>query len=331
MKLPVTFGFLTTCILFNLVIFSSECQAQQLPLFTQYREVQGLINPASISHDYFLEKYNANLGITYRNQWTDINGHPVTAAIKADYIVVPANSSFSLLTGAYYLSDRAGLTNRQSAYVRLGSIYSQNPSESGFGLGINIGQVWNSFNFGEVKLTDPQDINIDKVSNFNYLDLGIGTYYYKKLKSGPLKNDQFYVGVSVPQIFNQDYVIKNGTNEFVVKRVPHIYAHAGYYKTMSETMYIAGSFWYRYVHGGGSIADVNARIYLFDKLWFGAGASTAGTLHVEAGTILGKYFNFNDKFNLKIGYASDFNLGYLAKNLGLSHELNLILFLDTVN
>ena len=28
----------------------------------------------------------------------------------------------------------------------------------------------------------------------------------------------------------------------MVKRVPHIYAHAGYYKTMSETMYIAGSF-----------------------------------------------------------------------------------------
>ncbi|MBK7740221.1 MAG: hypothetical protein IPI42_06565, partial [Saprospiraceae bacterium] len=86
-------------------------------------------------------------------QWTDINGHLVTAAIKADYIVVPANSSFSLLTGAYYPSqcDPAGWTNRQSAASIWLYLFAKTPSESGFGLGICIGYVWNSFILREVK------------------------------------------------------------------------------------------------------------------------------------------------------------------------------------
>lgn len=318
-------------ILFVLIGYSIQLGAQQLPLFTQYREVQGLINPASINHDYFLEQYNANVGLTYRSQWTDINGHPVTMAVKADYVVVPRNSFFNLLTGVYYLSDKSGLTNRQSAYARLGAVYSRNPSEKGISLGLNIGEVWHSFNFGEVRLTDPNDISIDKISRDNYLDLGMGAYYYQKLKAGVFENDQFYIGVSVPQLFNQDYRLENGNHEFTVKRVPHVYAHAGYYKTMSETMYIAGSIWYRYVKGGGSILDFNGRVYLFDKLWAGLGISTGGTLHIEAGTILGKYLHFLDKYNLKVGYASDINVGKLYHNLGLSHELNLILLFDTVN
>jgi len=311
-------------------IIAEQLKAQQLPLFTQYREVQGLINPASVNHDYFLEHYNVSAGVTYRSQWTDINGHPVTSSARVEYIVVPEKTTFSLLTGGYYLSDKSGLTNRQSAYVRLGTIYSQNPATSGIGIGMNLGRVWSSFNFGGVQLTDPFDISIDGVDRTKYIDVGVGAYYYNTIRQGTLKGDQFYAGVSVPQMLNQEHKLTSGDSIFVIRRLPHIYAHAGYYKSLSKTMYLAGSLWYKYVKGGNSVIDFNARMYLFDKLWAGAGLSTAGTIHIECGTILGKYFNLNN-CDLKIGYAADLNTGELAQKLGLSHEINLVFFLDTVN
>ncbi|MFZ1228444.1 MAG: PorP/SprF family type IX secretion system membrane protein [Saprospiraceae bacterium] len=317
-------------IIMLIMIGSQSIFAQQLPLFTQYREVQGLINPASVNHDYFLEHYNVSAGATYRSQWNDIAGHPVTSAVRAEYIIVPEKTTFSLLTGAYYLSDKAGLTNKQSAYLRLGTIYSQNPANSGIGIGMNLGMVWNSFNFGGVKLSDPFDISIDGVDRTSYVDVGVGAYYYKTIRQGALKGDQIYAGISVPQIMNQSYVVKNGEQSFTIKRIPHIYAHAGYYKTLSEKMYLSGSLWYKYAKGSKSVIDFNARMYMFDKLWVGAGISTIGMIHIEAGTILGKYFNFNN-FNMKIGYAADLNTGELAQNLGISHEINFVFFFDTEN
>ncbi|MDQ3015999.1 MAG: type IX secretion system membrane protein PorP/SprF, partial [Bacteroidota bacterium] len=68
-----------------LVVVYNEMKAQQLPLFTQYREFQGIINPASISHDYlFWEGYTTSFGISYRNQWSKIKGGPVTSTIRAE-------------------------------------------------------------------------------------------------------------------------------------------------------------------------------------------------------------------------------------------------------
>jgi len=44
-------------------------QAQQLPIFTQYRENHGYINPASISSDYMTYYHNLYFGAPYRLQW----------------------------------------------------------------------------------------------------------------------------------------------------------------------------------------------------------------------------------------------------------------------
>lgn len=311
-------------------IFQSTGWSQQLPLFTQYREVQGLINPASVNHDYFLEHYNISAGITYRSQWNDIAGHPKTTAARLEYVVVPKRGNFHLLTGGYYLQDKTGLTNRQSAYLRLGAIYSRDPSESGIGLGFNAGMVWSTFDFTGVKLTDPNDLVLDQPFNYSDPDIGIGVYYYQRIHAGALASDQFYVGLSVPQFLNQYYEIKNNEQIFKLYKTPHFYGHAGYYKTLSETMYLSGSLWYKYAKGSTSVVDFNARMYMFDKLWVGAGISSIGMVHMEVGTILGKYFDFNN-FNFKVGYAADFNIGELANNLGLTHEVNLVFYFDTEN
>ena len=60
--LPVIFVSLIACTL----------QAQQLPLFSQYREYQGLINPGSVTNDYLTIGHTKAVGLSHRRQWKDI-------------------------------------------------------------------------------------------------------------------------------------------------------------------------------------------------------------------------------------------------------------------
>ena len=57
------------CPLVCALLFCSTLVAQQLPLFAQYRNASGLINPASINAEYFLYEYDLNFNASYRSQW----------------------------------------------------------------------------------------------------------------------------------------------------------------------------------------------------------------------------------------------------------------------
>ena len=84
-------------LLFVLVCFLlsySQVSAQELPLFTQYREFQSFLNPAAVPFDNLAQPYQAlrTVGVSYRNQWVGFNGGPVTFTARYEHISENLNS-----------------------------------------------------------------------------------------------------------------------------------------------------------------------------------------------------------------------------------------------
>jgi len=60
--------------------------AQQLPLFTQYRENIGIINPAAFNQDFLIYENNLSFGASYRRQWVGLESGPQTQTIRGEYL-----------------------------------------------------------------------------------------------------------------------------------------------------------------------------------------------------------------------------------------------------
>ncbi|MEM6771144.1 MAG: type IX secretion system membrane protein PorP/SprF, partial [Bacteroidota bacterium] len=72
---------------FLLVLMSAgSLSAQQLSLFTQYREAATMINPAAMESDWLTFGYNMSFGANYRKQWVGQENSPETQSIRFSYI-----------------------------------------------------------------------------------------------------------------------------------------------------------------------------------------------------------------------------------------------------
>ncbi len=94
-------------------------QAQQLPIFTQYREYQSFINPAAVSSDYFTYEYNLSFGASYRRQWLDFNDSPRNLFVRGEY-VGKTQGKAHLIAGGYFLRDDTHPISFNGAYGRVG-------------------------------------------------------------------------------------------------------------------------------------------------------------------------------------------------------------------
>lgn len=79
-----------------------EVSAQQLPYYTQFRNFQSIINPGSVSSDFFLYEYNVSIAANYRAQWISQAETPRTAFLSGEYIS-DWGGAFKLMGGAMIL------------------------------------------------------------------------------------------------------------------------------------------------------------------------------------------------------------------------------------
>ena len=106
--------------------------AQQLPLFTEYREMQGVINPAAISRDFILSKHNVLIGTSYRRQWIDVPEAPATLMLNGEWLKDMGGSH--LISGLYVMDDKLGKESTLGIYNRLGVLLSSDPTQYGFAM-----------------------------------------------------------------------------------------------------------------------------------------------------------------------------------------------------
>ena len=307
-------------ILFILTYCSQVGFSQQLPLFTQYRENAGLINPASISTSYLVNENNLSFGASYRRQWVGFANAPQTETIRGEYFY-DKSGGFGLLSGGYIVNDQTGPTGFTGAYGRIAGVITDDPTYWGISVGLNLGVVQYRVDVSELRLREQNDIlTMDDQSKI-FPDAGVGVYYHQTLQGGFLDDDKFYAGLSIPQVIGLNLNFKDDTGDFNIKRVQHFYGLLGLIKHFNDSNFIETSMWLKYAPNSPFNADFNIRYQMQNRFWLGTGMSTAGTFHLEAGLISGENTLYGNKF--MIGYGFDYSFNTFGPFTGSTHELNV--------
>lgn len=307
-----------------LLCLSSVAQAQQLSLFTQYRENATLINPAAMENDFLAWGQNLTFGANYRSQWSDIANGPRTQSVRASYIH-DESSGASLMGGGYLLSDQTGPTGFTGLYGRLGVVISGDPEYSGLAVALSAGIVQYRIDADEIKLRDQDDVLGNSNQTELFPDVGVGLYFYNML-GGALDGDMFYAGFSVPQVAGLDLTFQEENGDYSIQRLRHFYGMAGLYKFFRNDGFLHPSVWIKYVEGAPINADFNLMYQTPAALWVGTGISTAGNFHFEAGFNLGENVGLYN--NIRIGYGYDYSFSTFGPAVGNTHELQVSFSFD---
>jgi type IX secretion system PorP/SprF family membrane protein len=318
--------FITLC-----TALSFEAGAQQLPYQTQFRQLYAYINPASVNSDYFLYEYNASVNASYRLQWANQPQTPRTFHLSGDYIHHKSrrnSKGFNLAGGAMLLRDQVGPMSTTGGHIRLASLFSKDPYFGAFSVGLSLGLtqyrllhqriVWQTLNDKQIPL---DDVSTAKP------EVGLGMYYFKRIKNGKLKGDNFYGGLSVPQMVAANTIVDSRANKVPITRIPHVYLTGGWYHFLNADSFLEISLWAKHVKGAKTNVHFTGRFQPMRTFWVGGGFNINGLVHLESGFNLPGFIS--DQGNLKIGYAFDYNITAFDLPLGSSHELHLSYLLDT--
>lgn len=306
-------------LLFYLLLAATGLSAQQLSLFTQYRENTTLINPAAVESDFLAYGQNISFGASYRAQWVGLDNAPTTQTVRGTYLAA-GMSGVALQAGGHIINDQTGPTGFTGFYGRIAGIVTDDPEYGGFSVGLSAGFVQYRVRASDLDLRDEGDVigSVDQ-SQMNP-DVGVGVFFYKAI-GGRFVDNYIYGGISVPQVLGLDLTFKDDQNDFTTQRVRHYYGLLGFYKFFDNGSFLEPSVWVKYVENAPTNVDVNLRYQLPVALWIGAGGSTAGTVHLETGFVLGENVGF-DNF-VRLGYGYDYSFSSFGPSAGSTHELNV--------
>lgn len=292
-------------------------QAQQLSLFTQYRDNAGIINPAAVESDWLGFGQNITFGASYRAQWVGLDNAPRTLVARGSYLYADG-AGVTLMAGGYLMNDQTGPTGFTGLYGRIAGIVTQDPEVGGFSIGLGAGAVNYRVKASEIRLREQGDIVGTTDQSQFFPDVSLGLYFYHLIGRN---DDYFYAGLSVPQVIGLDLTFQDENGEYTTKRVQHFYGMLGFYKFFNNDSFLEPSVWVKYAPGAPINADFNLRYYLPVNLWIGAGGSTAGSAHLETGIVLGDTAGFDQTF--RIGYGFGYSFSSFGPAAGTSHEINL--------
>ncbi len=308
-------------ILFFVLIFVAELiSAQQLPLFTQYRENAGIINPAAVSNNYLLHEHNISFGASYRKQWVGLDAAPETQTLRGEYMYAESGG-FAWIAGGHIINDQTGPTGFTGAYGRIAGIITDDPYYGGLSFGLSFGAVQYRVNTTKIRLRELNDVLTADDQSKVFPDVGLGVYYYRQMESGFLDGDHVYAGFSVPQVFGLDLEFEDEDGKFNTQRIQHYYGLLGLYHYFQNDSYIEPSVWVKYAPNTPLNVDFNLRYQMESNFWLGTGLSTAGNLHLEMGYITGEDIGWDG--NLNIGYGFDYSFSSFGPSAGSTHEINV--------
>lgn len=274
---------------------------QQDPLYNQYMFNQSMINPAYTGvNDVF------NVTAITRHQWVGLEGAPETYTL---------NVSTSLLnnklgTGFILVSDKYGVNVNTQAQAQLAyRIDLLNGKSLSFGM--QTGYFSYRYDYGDLLMEqDDQALNLadDNVSKVNF---GAGIYY---------RTNQYYLGVSVPQMLNTETQDQNGTSTIYQR---HFYVSAGYIFDQIIALKFKPSVLLKIVEGQPLSIDLNASVLLMETLWVGATIRNFNAAGINC------QFEINDQ--IRLGYSFEMPLTSISNNAFGSHELMVSFDLEIFN
>jgi len=287
-------------VFFLLFCITSGVYGQFDPMFSQ-----NMSNPLMGNPGYAGNSGRMNVVLMNRNQWTGIEGAPVTTVASAD-------GAFRLFgknigAGLEVMNDDIGLFNNLMVRASFARRYLL--GEGKLGIGMSAGVISQTFDGTATYIPENSDyhqendpmVPSEKVSGYTP-DLGIGAFY-----QGP----GWYGGIGIQHLFAPK---PNFQEDF------HVYIHRSLFLTGGYTFDLEGrnyklapSVYFR--QGGGSWqADLNLNVHFRGRYWAGMSYRIQDAIVFLAGIEL--------RNGIRAGYSYDLTTSKLS-NAGSqgSHEI----------
>jgi type IX secretion system PorP/SprF family membrane protein len=296
---------------------TSNTHAQQLPIYTQYKNNAFLLNPAMAGYDGY-----TSFNLTSRKQWIGLENSPMTYSLsgqtrllKQSHKIVNRSARKNVLRpstkgrvglGGFAFNDVNGYVSRTGLQFTYAYHIFMHRSQLSFGLG---GQVF-QYKIDESKIwyMDPADplepSGLNAVALIPDANFGV-----------LLSSEDYFIGFSANQLFQS--VLKLGSTELSdLKMYRHYYLMAGRTFQMSNNFHLEPSFLIKTTEQFFPQFDLSCKIGYDNDYW-------GGLSYRSGGTVSG-FFGIRAKI-LFIGYAYDYSLSSIKKYSFGSHEIFLSL------
>ncbi len=275
-----------------LLFFVALSSAQQEAQYTQYMYNMNVVNPAYVTNDPGI----LYLGSLYRTQWTGIEGAPRTANVFAN---LPLNEKTELSLN--YINDQIGDVLTENTFGVNYAYIIQLNRDAKLSMGLKAGISDLAFDFSRTNVNqDPSFQN----SNRTLINLGAGAFLF---------SDNYYIGLSAPNFLPADI---NSNNENLYERKTQFYLMSGYIFEMNRDLKLKPSFVVKQALGSPLSFDLSMNALVYDTFEAGISYRYQESLSFLAAVDIA--------YNLRIGYAYDYNTNKLNDFNNGSHEIILL-------
>ncbi len=275
------------------VFFLQEMTAQQDPQYTQYMYNMNVVNPA-----YAGIKENLSLTALYRKQWSGLDGAPETITFSGHS---PIDDNIGL--GLSAIKDELGPVKETNVFVDFS--YTLQVSDAlKLAFGLKAGATFHDVGLTGLELQDPDDPFFSQDISNVYPNVGAGAFFY---------GEQFYIGLSVPNLLNSVHLDENGFK--VGSETNHYFATAGYVFQVSENVKLKPSIMVKSAFDAPLSYDGNLNALFYEKFEIGASYRLDDSFSGLVG--------FQATPNFRIGYAYDHVVSDLNAVASASHEVIL--------
>jgi type IX secretion system PorP/SprF family membrane protein len=287
---------ITYILLVLLTMIAFGGYAQQDPLFTQYMNNPGLINPA-----YAGSKGVTNLNGIFRKQWLGQEWSPSTTSISINAPI----SRYDIGLGFTFLDDQIGPLHQVGIYADYAKYISFSNGRS-ISLGLKGGFNYYDINLLKLLMNEPDPYIAADPHNSVFLpNFGLGIFYFDK---------DYYVGLSVPKLIRNSIKDKENTLVVLGKEERHLYLTAGYLFVVQQSILkIKASMMTRFVNGAPASLEMSATAIVLDRVWLG--------MTYRFGDAIAAHARLQLNNRLQLGYSYDMNNSRLRAYNSGSHEI----------
>lgn len=285
-KISLIITLLTVMGLYNV-------SAQQDPQYTQYMYNMNVVNPAYAGS-------NEGLTITalYRDQWVGLEGNPTTITFSAHS---PISDRVGL--GLAAIKDELGPVSETNVYADFSYTLPLGGNLK-LALGLKAGATFHDVGLAGLDVQDENDPFFSENINNVYPNIGAGAFFY---------SDNFYIGLSVPNMINSIHLDENGMR--YGSEVQHYFATAGYVFQVSENFKLKPSTMVKSSFDAPLSFDANLNALFYDKFELGVSYRLDDSFSGLVGFQVTEF--------LRVGYAYDNVVSDLKVVAPASHEIIL--------
>lgn len=283
-----------TLLVLLIVGFTAQlASAQQDPQYTQYMYNMNVVNPA-----YAGNKEALSLTALYRNQWSGFEGAPETITFSGH---APVGDKVGL--GLSVIKDELGPISETNAYADF-SYTLQLGSSTKIALGLKAGATFHDVGLVDLELQDDNDPFFSQDVNATYPNVGAGAFLY---------TDNFYLGLSVPNMLKSVHLEENGLK--FGSETNHYFATAGYVFQVNDNFKLKPSVMVKSAFDAPTSFDGNLNALFYDKFEIGASYRLDDSFSGLVG--------FQATPAIRIGYAYDAVTSDIKVVAPASHEVIL--------